>query len=198
MSRYEEILEFWFGDIHTIEDRLEDKSKYWFNGGERVDLEIKQKFLDDVILAAQGKLNHWRDHPCSTLALVILLDQFSLNIWREQKRAFDQSLMAVPIVLDAIEKHFDQQVTPIERVFYYLPIEHVEDLAMQDKSVELFTKLLEDATENQKIAFEIFLDYAIRHRDAIVKFGRFPGRNKGLGRASSAEEAAYLEQQGGF
>ena len=198
MERHETILNFWFGNEEDISSRISELNQKWFNGGDKIDQEIYDLFKVDVKQAVREELESWENAPNSCLALIILLDQFSLNIHREKKQAFEQSLLAVPIVENSLQKNFDQKVMPIKRVFYYLPLEHAEDIKMQELSVELFTKLYKDAPNEDKKIFKNYLDYAIRHHDVIKKFERFPGRNEAMNRTSSQEEVEYLSKYGGF
>ncbi|MFZ2237491.1 MAG: DUF924 family protein, partial [Dokdonella sp.] len=130
------------------------------------------------------------------LALLILLDQFPRNLFRDSPRAFSGDAKALSLALSGIERGDDQRVHPLARLFCYLPLEHSEDLPMQERSVALFRKLNEDATAEATAQFDGWLDYAIRHRDVIAKFGRFPHRNAVLGRESTAAERDYLAEPG--
>ena len=142
--------------------------------------------------AKQGALDDWADTPHGGLALLILLDQLSRNLHRGTAEAFAADAKARAIARDMIARGFDQALTPVERMFVYLPFQHSEDLADQDASVRLFEALratLDDQT----------CDYALRHRDVIRRFGRFPHRNAALGRTNTPDEDAYLaEPDAGF
>ncbi|HWP46085.1 MAG TPA: DUF924 family protein [Candidatus Limnocylindrales bacterium] len=193
-NRIEEILHFWFGDLQTI--NLEERLKLWFGGEEETDRLIRDKFEPDLLQAISGELAHWEETPRGTLALIILLDQFSRNIYRNTPRAFAQDEMALGICLRGMDRGKDLALDLLERVFFYLPMEHAEDLEIQRKSVKAFESLVKAAPPNMKNPFESFLDYAIRHYAIIEKFGRFPHRNEILGRASTPEELEFLTQPG--
>ncbi|WP_461521453.1 DUF924 family protein, partial [Porticoccus sp.] len=127
---------------------------------------------------------------------IIVLDQFSRNIYRYFPTAYSSDRLALNWSLSGIDAGLDKQLRPIQRVFFYLPLEHAEDLAIQQRSVSLFQQLLAQVPIGQKEIFAGFLDYAERHAAVIKQFGRFPHRNKILGRESTPEEIVYLEQPG--
>ena len=139
--------------------------------------------LTDCATPEGGAFDHWAETPRGTLALIILLDQFSRNLHRNSPEAFAADGKAREIARTAIERGIDRMLGEVERMFVYLPFEHSEDLADQDQSVRLFTSLGEDMTR-----------YAEDHRDVIRRFGRFPHRNAALGRTSTPDELAYLAQ----
>ncbi len=150
---------------------------------------MRERFGAAVEAALEDRLGaEWRAAP---LALLLLLDQFTRNLFRGTARAFAGDARALSIARALVATGADRRFDTIERGFVYLPFEHAEDLAAQDESVRLFTALAaEDARQADA------LDYAHRHREVILRFGRFPHRNAALGRASSADEAAYLAQPG--
>jgi len=141
-------------------------------------------------------LNDWASKPKGLLALILLTDQFPRNIYRESARAFAFDAKALAWCLGGIISGLHIGLRPIERVFFYLPLEHAESLEYQELSVGLFRDLLATVQLDQKYVFENFLDFAVRHRDIIARFGRFPQRNKIIGRPSTPEEAAFLEEPG--
>jgi len=128
--------------------------------------------------------------------LILLLDQLPRAIHRDTPEAFAQDAAARILVEQGLESGADGLLRPIERLFFYLPLEHSEDLEDQDRSVELFRELAESVPDGQRLAFTNFVDYAQKHRDVVASFGRFPHRNRILGRESTAEEIAFLEQPG--
>ena len=130
------------------------------------------------------------------MALILCCDQFPRNIFRGTPGAFAYDARALQLSLSGIERGWDRQLRCVERAFFYLPLEHSEDRGHQERSVELFGELLREAPEAQKSGFESFLDYARRHREIIAQFGRFPHRNRILGRVSTPEERAFLKQPG--
>jgi uncharacterized protein (DUF924 family) len=170
----EQILDFWFaGDPTTHRDE-------WFEKSAEFDASCA-RFADASREARTGTLDHWTETPRGSLALIILLDQFSRNLHRNSPEAFAADPKARAIARSAIARGFDQQLGPVERVFIYLPYEHSEDLVDQDESVRLFTPLGEPMVR-----------YAQDHRDVIRRFGRFPHRNAAMGRTSTPEEIEYL------
>ncbi|HWW48728.1 MAG TPA: DUF924 family protein [Xanthobacteraceae bacterium] len=159
----------------------------WYEKDAAFDADMERQFLATWELASKGELSTWEDTDEGTLALLIVLDQFSRNLFRGDVRAFQNDPMAREIANRAIARGVDQRIDAALREFIYMPFEHSEDLTDQKRSVALFR-----ATENGDN-----LKWAILHLEIIEKFGRFPHRNKVLGRVSSPEEEAYLAD-GGF
>ena len=194
--RAKAILDYWFGSLDHSPEYFSERMKMWFGDGgsksKEVDEYIRTHFEKDLIEAVDGKLSHWEKTPKGRLALIILLDQFSLNLYREQPRSYENSLLAIPIADRMIEDHFDQTLTFAERAFLYLPYEHGETIAHQFKSVALFEQMANEAPEFLKDEMNEFLEYAIRHAVVVKKFGRFPDRNEVFGRKSTPEEEAFL------
>lgn len=197
MSRHLEILSFWFGNIEENDSYLRDRSKLWFGGAPETDSLIRRKFEDDVNAAASGSLSHWEENPLQCLALVILLDQFSLNIYRGEPRSFEFSSLALPIALRAIEEKVPQRFHPLQQVFFLLPLEHSENLAHQRRALALFEDL-KGSAKNPAVKkwLESTAWWAKEHEKVIEQFGRFPGRNKILGRASTPQEQEYIAKGG--
>ena len=196
MERLERVLDFWFGSAENDVEVSAEKSALWFGKNNDFDRKIEQRFGTLVSEASSGSLNASVNSPRSRLAVIILLDQFSRNIYRGRPQSFASDPLALQFAQDGLKKADDQKLRPIERVFFYLPFEHSEDLEMQNRSVELFSTLVRDGPDTREKVFSGFLDYAVRHRDIILRFGRFPHRNETLGRTSTAEELAFLTQPG--
>lgn len=175
----EDILSFWFEEA---------KPYQWFRRDSGFDAHCRQRFGALHDSARHGGLDVWRAHPRHSLALIILLDQFSRNIYRDEPRAFAQDPEALDVAQEAIARWFDRPCDSRERAFFYMPFMHSENLAMQERSVALFTSRM-PASGN--------VPYAKEHRDIVKRFGRFPHRNRILGRASTPEEIAFLKA-GGF
>ncbi len=188
MSNFERVLEFWFGN-HNQADYGQRK-QFWFIKNPEMDITIRQEFLTDYELACQGHLDHWQDSPRSCLALILLFDQIPRNIFRDQPQMYVTDEKALALAQFAVEQGFDETLLPVERWFIYLPFEHSENLDHQCQAVALFRKLNHDPESASPI------DYAIRHFEVIRQFGRFPHRNKILGRKTTPEEAAFLKQPG--
>ena len=194
--KVEAVLEFWFGSNPDDAAIAKEKSALWWSKNPQVDDEIRGRFEGLVAKAAAGELSYWEATPTGRLALILLTDQFPRNIYRDSPRAFAYDAKALAWCLDGIEQHVDRKLRPIERVFFYLPLEHAESLEHQDKSVKHFGELVSIVDEPDKAVFKEYLDFAIRHRDIIARFGRFPHRNKILGRQFTAEEIAFLNEPG--
>jgi uncharacterized protein (DUF924 family) len=183
-SRVEEILKFWFGASNA--DGVSSPREIWFRSTPEFDEEIRRRFLPAYEDAAADQLDVWMSSPRGCLALIILLDQFSRNLFRDDNRAFAADPVALKAAQYAIDHGLDRELQPLERVFVYLPFEHSENIELQNRSVELFSQLPQDDT------FAGYLDYAVRHRRVIQRFGRFPHRNADLGRQSTPEELEFL------
>lgn len=160
--------------------------KFWFAKDETFDGRCRA-FEAEHHAAARRELAHWETNAEGALALLILLDQFPRNIFRGSPHAYATDTMAQAIAARAIEKRFDAAADSELRVFFYLPFEHAEDLALQERAVQLV-----EAMRNPE-----YTRFAILHRDIIARFGRFPHRNRMLGRETTAEEQAFLDG-GGF
>ena len=186
----QDILDFWF--LPEDHPDFGQQRAVWFRKDDAFDAAITERFGSLIGQAVAGGLREWDlQGPRGVLARILVLDQLTRNAWRGTPASFSGDALALDAALQLDESGADQALLPVQRVFAYLPIEHAEDMRMQERSVALFTKL---AQENE--GFESVLDYAQRHRGVIGLFGRFPHRNPILGRASSAEEAAYLAQPG--
>ncbi len=186
------VLDYWFGDLDQTPKYFARRNTLWFGGDKRVDEQVRQSFESDLEDAVAGRLGSWDETPKGTLALIVLLDQFSLQLYREEPRSYEQAALAVPIAERALSRGWDWALTPAERVFLYLPFEHAEDLAHQDRSVELFDSLSRGAPPELRAVMADYHHWAVRHRRVVARFGRFPDRNEVFGRPSTAEELAFL------
>ncbi len=175
--RAAEVLRFWFQGVRS--------DPRWFRKDAAFDREIRDRFLSLYEQAAVGALSAWRDAPGECLALVILLDQFPRNMFRGEARAFAADALAREAAREIVSRGWDRAMGESERLFAYLPFEHSERLADQDLACDL----MKDFDAEQ-------LDYALRHREIIRRFGRFPHRNAALGRASTPDETEFLKQPG--
>jgi uncharacterized protein (DUF924 family) len=197
MERSEEVLSHWFGEAAGDGWQVApDRVALWFRGGAEVDEELRRRFAADVDAARAGKLSGWASTPRGRLALLLLLDQLPRNLFRGRPEAFASDAMALSLSREALARGEDAQLRPIERTFLYLPFEHAEDRGAQATSVERFRALAQAAPASAHAAYEGFLDYAIRHQVIVERFGRFPHRNRILGRASTEEEEAFLREPG--
>ncbi|MCG8511925.1 MAG: DUF924 domain-containing protein [Rhodospirillales bacterium] len=177
------VLDFWFGADRSGADQ---DREIWFKPTPEFDGQIRALFAEDCERAACGELDGLLETAHGCLTLVILTDQFPRNLHRGTAEAFSCDAKALSAARHALERGFDRDMKSAERMFLYMPFEHSEDLADQNRAVALFEAL---GNEN-------WLDYAIRHRDIIARFGRFPHRNEILSRESTAEETEFLKEPG--
>jgi uncharacterized protein (DUF924 family) len=180
MASIDDILIFWFGDAEP--ETASEYRQAWFKKDPDFDAEIERRFGNDVAAAASSVFDEWAASAAGSLALCILLDQFPRNLYRGSPKAFASDAKARAIAGRAIDAGHDMALAPVKRAFLYLPFEHGETLADQQRSVELFRAL----------GNELQYRYALEHYYVISRFGRFPTRNKALGRADTAEETAFL------
>lgn len=186
---WQEVLDFWFHpESHTdyLKSRIE-----WFQKDAAFDETIEVRFGALVQRALDGGLREWESDAQGALARILLLDQFTRNIGRDTAAAFTGDAQALALARDLVEHGRAAMLPAVQRQFVYLPYMHAEDLAVQEQCVALYQELVATHPE-----FENSLDYAIRHRDIVARFGRFPHRNSALGRATTAEEAEFLLQPG--
>lgn len=188
-----DILACWFGPRNAERDAARRPDPRWFVKDPAFDAEIRARYGDAIEAALGGAFGAWSGTPHGALARILLLDQFTRNIFRGTPRAFAGDAQALALATQLVSSGRDKNLDPWQRWFAYLPFEHAESLLEQERSVALFAAL---AREVQLPAFDSALDYAVRHREVIVRFGRFPHRNALLGRASTAEESAFLAQPG--
>lgn len=186
------ILSFWFGDGPDSE--WPDKRDLWFGGKEEDDRAIRERFGDTVERALRGECDHWRNDADGLCAYVVCLDQFTRAGWRGTAKAFAGDSLALAAALDAIRSGADIALPAIRRVFLYLPLEHAEDMESQELSVQKFEAMHKERPEH--VPLKEAFRYAVAHRDIIRQFGRFPHRNRVLGRESSAEESEYMRSGG--
>lgn len=196
MSRAATILEFWFGRLDAAGLPDARAERRWFNADDAFDAEVRARFEPDLRNASAGRLSRWERDPRSALALVILFDQFPRNMYRGKPRAFLFDVHARAVAERTVARGLDVRLQPVERAFLYMPFEHSEDAADQARSVRLFRQLVDAAPESQRERFRGYLSYALQHQEVIARFGRFPHRNRVLGRTSTAAEAAYLREGG--
>ena len=189
MADIEEILTFWFSEVRDEPAYFEEYAPRWFVQNADFDREIVQRFQADYELAAQGQLTHWTETARGGVALILVLDQFPRNMFRNDPRAFATDPLAQQIAEQMIDAELDQQLRLVERYFVYVPFMHSENRAHQQRSVLLFQQLAEE-----RAYFDT--SYAVRHQEVIDRFGRFPHRNSVLGRASTSEELEFLKQFG--
>ncbi|MFO0615662.1 MAG: DUF924 family protein [Polyangiaceae bacterium] len=189
----DDVLTFWIGPSDG--DPFANAEKWW-KKDDAFDADVRARFGAALEAAARGELDAWAAAPRSCVALVILLDQLSRNIHRGSARAFAADAKALSVARALVDAKGDRGLRPIERAFAYMPFMHAEDLAAQDRCIVLFAILTEEAPADQRGRFVENVLFAVKHRRIIERFGRFPHRNAALGRASTPEERAFLEQPG--
>ncbi len=191
-SRSEQVLSYWFGSAPAGEPPASELMKRWFGGGPDVDREIRERFGADVEQARRGELDGWAETPRGRLALILLLDQFSRNLYRGSGEAFARDAQGLKLALEGLDRGDDAALSSVEQVFFVLPLEHAEDLAVQERMVAYSEAWLRSLPASMRGMGQGVFDYARQHRDVIARFGRFPTRNQALGRASTPEEEAHV------
>lgn len=190
------VLDFWFGSLDQDDQPDQQHRQQWFKKDPEFDAEIKRRFLTDIQNASRGEYDHWLGSATGRLAAIILIDQFSRNVFRGTAESFANDNLALSWTLDGIKSGHDAELPLIYRVFFYMPLMHSEDLMIQQLSIQQFQQLLEQAPTVQKQKFQVNLDFAIRHAEIIERFGRFPHRNQIVGRKSTAAEVGFLALPG--
>jgi uncharacterized protein (DUF924 family) len=196
MDEARSVREYWFGEGPLDAAALERRMEFWFGADSRHDQEIRARFGGLLERAAAGELDSWADGSRRLLSLILLLDQFPRNMFRGTARAFAYDPAALALTLAGMQSGADGALDPAERLFFYMPLEHAENLEAQDESVAAFRRLLAEAPPGLHAALAGTLRYAEQHRAIIERFGRFPHRNALLGRANTPEEARWLIEDG--
>lgn len=187
------LLHFWFGDLGHADLPTSDRTNLWFGENEKLKQELLKTFKHEYTYAVEGKLSHWKDSPRGRLALIILLDQFSRSLYRNSPSAFVHDKTAQQLCLDGLRNKMDQSLTLIERVFFYMPLVHAEDVQIQEQSIQLFQNLVSLSLTETIQVYQLFLAYAYAHFRVVKEFGRFPQRNEILGRESTEPEILFLK-----
>ncbi len=191
-----DVLHFWFAESDPAAP-VAPRMDLWFGGSPELDATIRQRFGGAHAAAARGELDAMCETPAGRLAWVILLDQFSRQIHRGSGKAFASDRQALATALDGLERGWDRHYGYFQRAFFYLPLEHSEDLAIQRRSVELFTRLRDETPPELAQIGQTMLDFAQQHLALIERFGRFPHRNEELSRTTTVEEFAWMLSPGG-
>ena len=199
------VREFWFGGLPHSADDFAERGKLWFGDPEDTtetraerDETIRRRFGPLVERAGRGELDFWAGSPRRRLSLIILLDQFPRNIYRGTPRAFAHDARALDLALTGIQSGADGALDVVERMFFYMPLMHAESLEVQDSSVIATRSLVLEAPDELKPGLQEAAKYAEAHRDVIKQFGRFPHRNRVLGRVSTAAEREFVAHHDGF
>lgn len=197
MDNARQVLDFWFGQRPLTSKRLDERMRFWFGGRDRTDIalrdrEITERFGAMADRAAAGQLDSWADSARRRLALILLLDQFPRNIHRGTGLAFACDERACALSLEGIHIGADATLDAVERMFFYMPLQHSESVEVQEESVTAFKRLAAEAPTPLRRQFNIVLGYAELHRDIVKRYGRFPHRNAALQRESTPDELNYL------
>jgi len=199
--RAQDVLDFWFGADPMAPDQLSQRMRLWFGGDEPPEIRalrdesLTARFGSLAQSAAAGHLDAWVSSPHRLLALVLLLDQFPRSIHRGTAAAFAQDERALELVMAGLQTGADATLTPIQRVFFYMPMQHSESPDIQEESVAAFRRLALEAPLEQRSLFQNCLKFAQLHQRIVARFGRFPHRNAVLGRQGSPAEEAFLRDE---
>jgi uncharacterized protein (DUF924 family) len=198
MSSPEEVLSYWFPEEDLFEadpQTFGRQMKWWFQGGPEVDSEISERFGEVLEQARRGELDHWAETPRGRLALIVVLDQFSRNVYRGSPLSYSQDEKALKLALEGIDAGMDRELSAMERIFFWLPLGHSEDLALQDRVVRHQEEEAANVPSHLREMAEFGITQARAVRDVIARFGRHPHRNEILGRTSTPEELEYLRTE---
>lgn len=190
--RIDAILRFWFREEALSAPQIDRRMDVWFGEDPAFDREIEKRFADDIEDASAGRLDHWGTEPRGRLALILVLDQFRRNVYRGRAEAFSKDGVALRLCLEGAMAGLDEGLSAIERVFFYMPLQHAESRKVQAKAVDLYGRLAGAVSPTYRETFSTIAQFAELHRDIIEQFGRFPHRNRVLGRENTAEEEEFL------
>lgn len=186
------IREFWFADTLSDLSRVPARMGFWFGADAAKDDAIRREWAQAVEDARAGRLDPMGKTAPGRSSLILLLDQFARNIYRGTPQAFEKDGRARYLMRDGMSRLMDLELSPIERCFFYMPLQHSEFLDDQEASVARYSQLATEVSADHRDIFENFLYHAQQHRDVVARFGRFPHRNAILNRLSTREERAYL------
>lgn len=192
-DKVHELLDFWFGNLGSADLPTSDRTNLWFGENDVVKQKLVLSFNQEYQAAVSGSLADWEKTPRGRLALIILLDQFPRYIHRRSPQAFAYDDKAQELCVEGLRDKMDQSLTLIERVFFYMPLVHAENSESQEKSIRLYQDLVSLSMSETTQIYQLFLAYAYAHFRVIKEFGRFPQRNKLLGRESTDAEMAFLK-----
>jgi uncharacterized protein (DUF924 family) len=193
---YRDILQFWFGDLDDFGRSDAQHRKCWFQKNPEFDEKIRKLFLPAHEGILKSENNNWLENSSSRLAYLLVLDQFSRNMFRDQPGMFDSDLLSLRVVREGLDLNMDRELFLDGRVFFYMPLMHSEELCDQNECVEQFKKLREELQGEVSGHVDHNLEYALKHREVIERFSRFPHRNEILSRESTPEEVQFLKEPG--
>jgi uncharacterized protein (DUF924 family) len=198
MSSPEEVLSYWFPEKDIFDSDQETfgrQMQWWFAGGPEADRQITERFAEVLEQARRGELDHWADTPRGRLALIVVLDQFSRNVYRGSPLSYAQDQKALELAVEGIEAGIDTELSAMERIFFWMPLGHSEDLSLQERVVRHQEEEAANAPPHLRAMAEFGISQAKGARDVIARFGRHPHRNEILGRTSTPEELEYLRTE---
>lgn len=192
-DKVHEILNFWFGDLGSADLPSSDRTSLWFGEDETIRQRLVELFNKEYHAAVAGDLDDWKGTPRGRLALIILFDQFPRCLYRQTSEAFACDMTAQELCVEGLREKMDHSLTLIERVFFYMPLVHAENTLVQEQSIRLYQELAALSMSETMQIYQLFLAYAYAHFRVIKEYGRFPQRNKVLGRESTRAELVFLK-----
>jgi len=187
-----DVIAYWLGDTESNPAAAHARNRFWYRATIQIDCAIKDRFEDVHVSIRNGRLLHWGEGAEGALAVVIVLDQFSRNMFRGQREAFGQDSLARAITVRALDREFDDQLSVPGKVFLCHPFTHSESPIDQDRAVNTYELMVDRVSDDWKPFVQSFVNHAKGHRDLIQRFGRFPHRNAAMLRQSTTEEESYL------
>ena len=195
-DRIEDVLDFWFGEVNELGCSSPEHRQRWWTKSDAFDEALRSQFVGDYEAIVAGDREAWRNTARGALAFIIVLDQFSRNMFRGTPEMFAADELAREVCSEGLDAGFDAELSFDERVFFYLPLEHSEEVADHHRCIELFRALVDGSPEPLEEDAKNYLYFADRHKAIIDRFGRYPHRNETLGRANTPEETEFLEEPG--
>lgn len=192
----QQIIDYWFAGCEDDAAALKKRGSFWYGADPATDEVMRRLFSAVHARAALGELQDWAETAGGRLALILLLDQFSRNLYRGKPQAFSQDEQAQRLCLAGMNLGHDAELHPVHRSFFYMPLEHAEERELQEKSVASYQQMAAQAAPAFQAYFEDALKWAREHASVVQRFGRFPHRNRVLGRQGTEEEDNYLESGG--
>lgn len=186
------VLDFWFQPGSMDQPTIDSRMDRWFTADAVTDALIRTEFGPLVEKASKGQLDGWTGTPEGRLALIVLLDQFRRHIYRGTPKAFSRDAHALKLCVEGAATGAYKSLGPFQQAFYFMPLQHAESLKIQERSVKIYEGLVAGVSDTLKATFSTFAQFAELHHDIVKSFGRFPHRNKTLGRSNTPEEAEFL------